>query len=172
MAKLPPDVRAHVHRDQEVDLDRVRDFERATPEIKLRVLAVLRAQSSDDSLVVELAIAALSISVVAIGIAPSGLNLTASGIFGSVGSGLVLGGTAVIALSPIIVAAVLHIGRRQRATIWMRAFEDAEAERLAGITPRASKPARKTRPARSSRLVGQPRTDQAKRGHDPAEAGA
>lgn len=159
-------------------VDRFADASRAT---QLRVLAQLRKRATDDSHTVELAIAAIAVSVLVsltgtphldLEKLPWQVGLAAGGTLGLLVAGM---------LAPLVIGSAIRSNRRDSAVVWLRAYEDevqrrAEADMgdasvAAAALPRGSTTARagdKTRrrglrwPSRIRRAIGakHPRCDE------------
>jgi hypothetical protein len=125
----------HLHRDTDVDLARVEAFLNAGPEVRLKVLAVLRSQASDDSTANELAILALTFSIVGLMVTPAAADLGNTDGIARVIFGGLLGVAAILMVLPFAVPALVRTQRRQSAIVWLRAYEDALAAPVSRARP-------------------------------------
>lgn len=122
----------YLHRDTDVDLSRVTAFLEADPEVRLKVLAALRQRVADDSTANELAVFALTFSIIGLLVAPTAADLgnmdsIARAVFGGL-----LGIVAILMVLPFAVPALVRTRRRQSATVWLGAYEDALATSKTG----------------------------------------
>jgi len=122
--KLPPEVRAHLHRDVQVTPERVRAFGKADYALRLRVLAVLRERSSDQSMTSMVAIFAIAISLIFVFVKPPhAFELTGEAWVNLV-TMLLIPVLIVLMLLPAIVPDALGNSSQSRARVWLGAYED------------------------------------------------
>lgn len=120
---------AHLYNDDRVTPERVAAFAGASRDEQLKVLAELRRRSVDDINDVQISImvaafGALSVLFVAPGLSTHVLKAGTSAWAVELAAAIAAGAVVGIVLLPIIVFAVLNSRRRERATIWLRAYED------------------------------------------------
>lgn len=125
MARLPNDVKRHIHRDTNVTLPRIRDLKREPLSLRLQVQAELQRRATDDSSNIELALAGLVIAFIALLVAPtSPIHLEQVPWPSNLLTGVVLGIFAAITLSPFAAHALITQERRVRATVWLAAYAE------------------------------------------------
>ena len=119
----------HVHADSAVDLQRVGGFAEAGRMEQLAALTELRRQVVDDSNAVDLGVfgAVLGAGIgVLVSSADTGLpplpwyvSMAVFAVVGLLGGALLLGGVI-----PLLVPMLKRSQRRERAELWLRAYED------------------------------------------------
>ncbi|MDN4597628.1 hypothetical protein [Leifsonia virtsii] len=125
MARLPSDVKRHVHRDTNVTLTRLRDLRREPLSVRLQVEAELRRRASDDSPNLELTIAGLAVAFIALLVAPtSPAHLQHVSWPSNIIAGIIIGIGAAIIVSPFAIRALAAQERRVRATVWLAAYAE------------------------------------------------
>lgn len=125
MARLPTEVKRHIHRDTNVTLLRVRDLKRESLSVRLQVQAELQRRAADDSSNIELALAGLVIAFLALLVAPtSPIHLEQVPWPGNLLTGIVLGTFAALALTPFAAHALVTQERRVRANVWLAAYAE------------------------------------------------
>ncbi|TXN32306.1 hypothetical protein [Lacisediminihabitans profunda] len=133
--KLSPQAAPHIYADTQVTLERVLSFGNATREIQLTVLTELRLRANDHANDTQIALVAVFVSFVGFFVSPiknpvpEGAPLWTSLVVGAV---LGIGG-AIVAI-PFLLRPVLRSLRKERATVWIPAFEDEIARRRGDIT--------------------------------------
>jgi hypothetical protein len=128
--KLARSVSAHIHGDLDVTLRRVRAFSAADLEVQLQVQAELRRRVNDESNAALFALYGIAIAVVGLFVSPAkGLNLLGLPIWASLVIGLFLGVVGAAVALPFAIGPVVRSLRRERALIWLAAYEDEIARR-------------------------------------------
>lgn len=132
MAKLDPAVAEHIHFDEAVDEERVARFLDASSALRMRVLAELRRRVGTDQSSGELAVVGLAIALV-VALMPSTPAAALDGAewWQRLTGGFIAGVLGVIVLLPMLTRYIVNSVRRDRAIVWLAAFEDAiEHERV------------------------------------------
>lgn len=125
MARVPNDIKRHIHRDTNVTIPRIRDLRREPPSVRLQVRAELQRRAADDSSNIELALAGLVIAFIALLVAPtSPTHLEQVPWPSNLITGIVFGISAAVALSPFAAHALIAQERRVRATVWLAAYAE------------------------------------------------
>lgn len=123
----------HIHNDVDVTTDRLNDFALASRSTQVNVLAKLRAQSADASVTTQLSIASLVLAIFVVIAAPLitvQLDPTlASSWWARPILIVALVGVLLLALSPALWDAAKGHVRRERAVVWLAAYEDELARR-------------------------------------------
>jgi hypothetical protein len=127
MTKLPPEIRAHLHKTVSVTPAAIHEFVVASPAVQARVLAELRHQIADDSSATEIAFGATAFALIGLIIAPKQINLDGVDLLGGLAVGVILGFAAVAALIPLFWGAIVGGKKRARAAVWVAAYEDGLA---------------------------------------------
>lgn len=119
----------HLHSDTKVTIERLDSFAEASREHQVSVLAKLRARAEDDANDIQTTILVGAFGVLGtLLVAPNVAGLiqkagTGSWVVGlSAGAGI--GVVIAIVMIPIVFSAVVRGARRERATVWLRAYED------------------------------------------------
>jgi hypothetical protein len=133
--KLSLQVAPHVYADTQVTVERVLSFGNATREIQLAVLTELRLRANDHANDTQIAFAAVVVSLVGFFVSPiKNPGPEGAPVWTSLVVGAVLGiGGAIVAI-PFLLRPVLRSMRKERATVWLPAFEDEIARRRGDIT--------------------------------------
>jgi cation transport ATPase len=123
----------HIHTDVNVTVERLNDFAVASRSAQVEVLAKLRAQSADDSVTTQLSISSLLLAIFVVIAAPLITVQPDPTLLSAWWSKLVLttvlAGVLFLALSPAIWDAAKGHVRRERAVVWVAAYEDELARR-------------------------------------------
>lgn len=123
----------HIHNDVDVTTDRLNDFALAGRSTQINVLAKLRAQSADDSVATQLSIASLVLAIFVVIAAPlitvQPDPTLASSWWAKPILIVALVGVLLLALSPALWDAAKGHVRRERAVVWLAAYEDELARR-------------------------------------------
>lgn len=123
----------HIHSDVSVTTDRLNDFALASRSTQARVLAKLRAQSVDDSVTTQLSIASLVLAIFVVIAAPLITVQPDPALASSWWARLILMvaliAVLLVALSPALWDAAKGHVRRERAVVWLAAYEDELARR-------------------------------------------
>lgn len=142
-SKLAAVISVHIHNDLEVTLGRVQAFGSASLEDQLKVLAELRRRANDESNAAQFALYGIAIAVVGLFVSPAkGLNLLGLPIWASLVIGVFLGLVGAAIALPFAIGPVIRSVRRERAVIWLAAYDDE-------ITCRRSEPGLRGRRWRS-----------------------
>lgn len=132
----------HIHNDVDVTTDRLNDFALASRSTQVNVLAKLRAQSSDDSVATQLTIASVVLAIFVVIAAPLIAMQPDPALATSWWARLILVvalvGVLLLALSPAVWDAAKGHVKRERAVVWLAAYEDelARRHRLRGAAAR------------------------------------
>ncbi len=123
----------HIYTDVNVTVERLNDFAVASRSTQVEVLAKLRARSADDSVAIQLSIASLLLAIFVVIAAPLMTVQPDPTLLSASWSKLVLtaalAGVLLLALSPVMWDAAKGHVRRERATVWLAAYEDELARR-------------------------------------------
>jgi hypothetical protein len=123
----------HIHSDVDVTTDRLNDFAFASRSTQAHVLAKLRAQSVDDSVATQLSIASLVLAIFVVIAAPLITVQPDPALASSWWARLILIvallAVLLVALSPALWDAAKGHVRRERAVVWLAAYEDELARR-------------------------------------------
>ena len=137
-------VAIHLHKDLDVNPERVRAFGRDSYETQLSVLTELRSRSVDDSTSMEFAVAGLLLAFITFVVAPTkvfsldGLPWWTSVIVWGV---LLL--TFTVAMFPILIPQAIRSGQKERAAVWLLSYED-EISRRRSVDSKAGRAWRKS----------------------------
>ncbi len=132
----------HIHNDVDITTDRLNDFALANRSTQVNVLAKLRAQSADDSVATQLTIASVVFAIFVVIAAPLITVQPDPALATSWWARLILVvalvGVLLLALSPAIWDAAKGHVERERAVVWLAAYEDelARRHRLRGAVGR------------------------------------
>jgi hypothetical protein len=126
---MSPEFVAHLHKDTDVDQARIDKFVAAPTAVRLRVLAELRRRAGSDEFGTQLALMGVLVAI-AVAVIPqsSGEPLPDLPMWVRIGSGLFTGIMLGVLFLPVVVILVVHTVRRDRAVVWLAAYEDALAE--------------------------------------------
>jgi uncharacterized membrane protein YbhN (UPF0104 family) len=123
----------HIHNDVDVTADRLKDFALASRTTQVSVLAKLRAQGADDSVATQLSIASLVLAIFVVIAAPLITVEPDPALTSSWWARPILTVALVVvlllALSPALWDAAKGHVRRERAVVWLAAYEDELARR-------------------------------------------
>jgi peptidoglycan/LPS O-acetylase OafA/YrhL len=123
----------HIYKDVDVTTDRLNDFALAGRSVQVDVLAKLRSQSADDSVATQLSIASLVLAIFVVIAAPlitvQPDPALASPWWARLILIVALVGVLLVALSPAMWDAAKGHVRRERAVVWLAAYEDELARR-------------------------------------------
>lgn len=114
----------HMHRHTRITSELVDRFAEAPRENQLQVLAQLRARVADDSHAIELAVAGIAVSVLALLLVPPRVDLAHLPWVVSLATGGMLGIFVAVLLVPLLIGSAIRSNRREIATVWLRAYED------------------------------------------------
>lgn len=114
----------HIYRHINVTPALVDRFTNASRATQLTVLAQLRKRAADDSHTVELAIAAIAVSVVLSLTGTPHLDLAKLPWQVGVATGGTLGLLAAAMLAPLLIGSAIRSNRRDTAAVWLGAYED------------------------------------------------
>jgi hypothetical protein len=137
-SKLPPTVAAHIHKDEDVTLDRVAAFGGANHETHMRVLTELRRHASDDTSGIELSLLTLLFAFFALIFAPKAIAFDELPPIAAGAVVFVVVLILVAAVSPIAIPQLIRHNRRVRAQVWLGAYQD-EIARRHGLTGRKAR---------------------------------
>ncbi len=132
----------HIHDDLNVTTGRLNEFALASRSTQVNVLATLRAQSADGSVATQLTIASLVLAIFVVVAAPLITVQPDPALASSWWARLILivtlAGVLLLALSPAMWDAAKGHVKRERAVVWLAAYEDelARRHRLRGAAAR------------------------------------
>jgi len=133
----------HLYADDRVTIDRVDAFAVASRREQVLVLTELRRRSGEDPNDVQTSVMVGAFGVLStLFVAPKVADLVQT--LGSepwllwLPTGVAAGVVIIISLSPVIVSALLRGSKRERAALWLRAFED-ELERRRSMGGRSGR---------------------------------
>jgi hypothetical protein len=123
-------VGSHLHADLGVTPRRVDDFANAHFSDQLLVLAEIRRRAGDSSNGTQLAIAGIALAAFGLFVSPAkGLNLFGLPFAAALVLGAILGVAGALVALPFIIRPTVRSIHRERALVWLPAYEDALARR-------------------------------------------
>jgi protein-S-isoprenylcysteine O-methyltransferase Ste14 len=120
----------HLHMDRQVTRARLECFAAADVEVQLEVLASLRAKAADQEATQTLALQSMAVAVLAIflafvpGIVPQTRTVSLDPSAWIISAIAVLVVVILIVLAPVVVDQTRLSRKRERATVWLGAYED------------------------------------------------
>ncbi|MCE0459493.1 hypothetical protein [Curtobacterium flaccumfaciens] len=129
-----PEVAQHLHDDIVVTREKLDAFMRDDDAVQLLVLAELRSRAADQETTLVLTLQAATVTILAVMLARIPVGSAApssSGWTGSVAfaiAALVLAAFAILLIMPSVRNAVIGNRNRQRAVVWLAAYEQALSE--------------------------------------------
>lgn len=127
MTKSNPVVKSFLHRDLNVTPRRVRNFLEAPFEVQLLVRAELRRRANDDLTALELGLLGFALAFVALFVSPAkGFNLLGLPFLVALIAGAIIGVVGAVMLIPFAIGPLIRQSRRERAVVWLGAYDDAE----------------------------------------------
>lgn len=121
---------AHIYADTDVTMERLQLFALDTHQEQVRTIATLRAAAADDSNAISLSFGGIAVAfLIALTVPESpllgGMTIdTISGWIVLLTMSVVLAVIVLVALVPAMILSARDSAHRERAVIWLRAFED------------------------------------------------
>jgi hypothetical protein len=123
----------HIHDDSDVSSKRLTDFALADRDVQVAVLARLRTTAADESNTLSLSFTSLLIAILLVIAAPLVTMKVPPAVRESWLGQLVMVACTVVllivALSPVMFFYVMELKRRERAVVWLGAYQDELARR-------------------------------------------
>jgi hypothetical protein len=130
--KIDPNVSPFIYEDVEVTPERLDRFGNADRATQVAVLTTLRLRANDSSNDTQIAVLALVVSTFGIFLSPaSPVDLSKTPLWVSLVVGAILGFGGALVAVPFLIRPLVRSVRRERARVWMPAFEDEIARRRA-----------------------------------------
>lgn len=130
--KLDPEIQEHIHRELPVTPERVKAFGRAKYGIRLQVLAELRSRADSRLTGSDLAIVAITLSLFIFLVSPTrGIDFGAMNWVVLIVVSLTLACVLLLALLLLVIPHWRDLWQQRRASVWLAAYEDEIARRVA-----------------------------------------